>query len=162
MTLAQFYLADRQAKNERATKFEDTLGEQLAKLETFAIQMRKMRQEAISLQMIGHEFVAMHQKIPVDSEAMLIESRNVLRRLATITVLSELVYGPAFWNLTRSIGRGATLTKWRLSTICNVDLMQVDNIIDLLVFMQQTVFDRQFGVERDKLQAKPWLERHAV
>ena len=38
----------------------------------------------------------------------------------------------------------------------------VNDIIDLLVFLQQTAFDRQHGVERDRLQAKPWMEEHKI
>lgn len=43
---------------------------------------------------------------------------------------------------------------------CNTPYFQVDDIIDLIVFLQQTAFDRNFGVERDQLQTKPWLEQH--
>lgn len=38
--------------------------------------------------------------------------------------------------------------------------LAVDDVIDLVVFLQQTAFDRKFGVERDKLKSKPWLELH--
>lgn len=34
----------------------------------------------------------------------------------------------------------------------------VDDVIDLIVFLQQTAFDRQYGVERDRLKVKPWME----
>ncbi len=40
------------------------------------------------------------------------------------------------------------------------DYFKVNDIVDLIVFLQQTAFDRKFGVERDKLQAKSWLEKH--
>lgn len=36
----------------------------------------------------------------------------------------------------------------------------VTDCIELIVFLQQTAFDRQFGIERDKLTAKPWMEEH--
>src|SRR3990167_1009482 len=36
----------------------------------------------------------------------------------------------------------------------------VSDIIDLIVFLQQTAFDRQCGVERDRLQVKPWMKKH--
>lgn len=32
------------------------------------------------------------------------------------------------------------------------------DIVDLLVFVQQTAFDRTFGIERNLLTAKPWME----
>lgn len=38
------------------------------------------------------------------------------------------------------------------------DYFSPADIIDLLTFIQQTAFDRNFGIERDKLQAKPWME----
>ena len=47
---------------------------------------------------------------------------------------------------------------WFLDNFCKEDYFQVDDIIDLIAFLQQTAFDRKFGVERDRLQAKPWLE----
>lgn len=50
---------------------------------------------------------------------------------------------------------------WFFDNFCNAPYFQVDDIIDLIVFLQQTAFDRQFGVERDKLQAKPWLEQYS-
>lgn len=51
--------------------------------------------------------------------------------------------------------------EWFFDNFCNLLDVQVDDIIDLIVFLQQTAFDRQFGVERDKLQAKPWLEQYS-
>lgn len=36
--------------------------------------------------------------------------------------------------------------------------LEVDDIIDIIVFLQQTAFDRQHGVERDRLQVKSWME----
>ncbi len=45
-----------------------------------------------------------------------------------------------------------------LENFCHLDDLTVDDIIDLVVFLQQTAFDREFGVERDHLQAK-WLEQ---
>lgn len=51
--------------------------------------------------------------------------------------------------------------EWFFDHFCNTPDFQVDDIIDLIVFLQQTAFDRQFGVERDKLQAKPWLEHYS-
>lgn len=38
------------------------------------------------------------------------------------------------------------------------DYLSPVDIIDILTFLQQTAFDRNFGIERDKLQAKPWME----
>ncbi|CAM2819238.1 hypothetical protein [Legionella worsleiensis] len=43
---------------------------------------------------------------------------------------------------------------------CNDPLFKVEDIIDLIVFLQQTAFDRSFGVERDRLQTKTWMEQH--
>ena len=60
-----------------------------------------------------------------------------------------------------SYQQGSFNVNWFLEQFCNVPYMQVTDIIDLIVFLQQTAFDRQFGVERDKLKAKPWLELHA-
>jgi hypothetical protein len=37
----------------------------------------------------------------------------------------------------------------------------VTDIIDLITFLQQTAFDREFGIERDKLLARPWMEERA-
>lgn len=34
------------------------------------------------------------------------------------------------------------------------------DIAELLMFLHQTAFDRAFGVERDKLRAKPWMDVH--
>lgn len=44
---------------------------------------------------------------------------------------------------------------------CLPSYFQVDDVIDLIVFLQQTAFDRKFGEERDKLCAKPWFKKHA-
>lgn len=52
-------------------------------------------------------------------------------------------------------------TTYFLEHFCKEDYYQINDIIDLVVFLQQTAFDREFGVERDRLQAKPWLEQHA-
>lgn len=41
------------------------------------------------------------------------------------------------------------------------DYLSISDIIDLLIFLQQTAFDRQFGQERDRLQSKPWLIENA-
>jgi hypothetical protein len=38
------------------------------------------------------------------------------------------------------------------------DYFTVNDVIDLLTFIQQTAFDRQFGVERDALPPKQWLK----
>jgi hypothetical protein len=38
--------------------------------------------------------------------------------------------------------------------------LNIDDIIDLITFLQQTSFDRQFGVERDRLTMKSWMEEH--
>lgn len=43
---------------------------------------------------------------------------------------------------------------------CDDPRFKVEDIIDLIVFLQQTAFDRNFGVERDQLQAGSWLEQH--
>ncbi|HVY53747.1 MAG TPA: hypothetical protein VHA13_04435, partial [Gammaproteobacteria bacterium] len=42
--------------------------------------------------------------------------------------------------------------------IANLNYLTVSDIIDLITFLQQTAFDRQFGEERDRLQVKPWME----
>ncbi len=42
----------------------------------------------------------------------------------------------------------------------NTPHIEVDDVIDLIVFLQQTAFDRNFGKERDNLQTKPWLEQY--
>ncbi|MCD6039106.1 MAG: hypothetical protein K0S27_506 [Gammaproteobacteria bacterium] len=34
--------------------------------------------------------------------------------------------------------------------------------VDLIVFLQQTAFDRQHGQERDRLQGRPWMEEHSL
>lgn len=38
---------------------------------------------------------------------------------------------------------------------------EVTDILDLLAYLQQTAFDRQFGEERDKLRGKSWMEDQA-
>lgn len=49
-----------------------------------------------------------------------------------------------------------------ISNFAKQSYFTVDDIIDLIVFLQQTAFDRQYGVERDRLQATPWMETHAI
>jgi|GEM_PF-5502402 len=51
-------------------------------------------------------------------------------------------------------------TNFFFDNFANTPDFEVDDIIDLLVFLQQTAFDRNFGEERDRLQARPWLEQH--
>jgi len=43
---------------------------------------------------------------------------------------------------------------------CNTPYFEVEDIIDLIVFLQQTAFDRAFGQERDRLAETPFLEKH--
>lgn len=45
-----------------------------------------------------------------------------------------------------------------LSYFAAEEYFSTADIIDLIVFLQQTAFDRQHGVERDRLSAKPWME----
>jgi hypothetical protein len=49
-----------------------------------------------------------------------------------------------------------------ISNFAKQEYFTVNDIIDLVVFLQQTAFDRQYGVERDRLQAKPWMEEHKI
>jgi hypothetical protein len=42
--------------------------------------------------------------------------------------------------------------------MAKLDYLTVPDIIDLITFLQQTAFDRQFGEERDRLRGKPWME----
>jgi hypothetical protein len=42
------------------------------------------------------------------------------------------------------------------------DYFNVNDVIDLLTFLQQTAFDRQFGVERDALPPKHWIKEKAL
>jgi len=44
---------------------------------------------------------------------------------------------------------------------CKEDYFQVDDIIDLIVFLNQTAFDRQFGVERNQLSINPFIAQHS-
>lgn len=48
-----------------------------------------------------------------------------------------------------------------IKKLSEIDYLMVDDYIDLITFLQQTAFDRQFGVERDRLQAKPWMELYS-
>jgi tetratricopeptide (TPR) repeat protein len=130
LTFVQLYLADREAKTDRVAKFGDNIGEHSAKLETYASKMRKMRQEAISLQMIGHEFVTMHQNIQTESESAIIQSNSNLRDLSKVTVLVDLIYGPGFWNTLRTIERSSALTTWRFSVLTTCNHLIISNKID--------------------------------
>lgn len=49
-----------------------------------------------------------------------------------------------------------------ISQFAKQEYFSVDDIIDLVVFLQQTAFDRQYGVERDRLQVRPWMEEHNI
>ncbi len=49
-----------------------------------------------------------------------------------------------------------------ISNFAKQDYFNVDDIVDLIVFLQQTAFDRQYGVERDRLQIQPWMEEHKI
>jgi hypothetical protein len=47
-----------------------------------------------------------------------------------------------------------------IANFAKEEYFAADDIIDLIVFLQQTAFDRRFGEERDRLQTKPWIEEH--
>jgi len=68
-------------------------------------------------------------------------------------------------DLTRALNNaaksGSMNTEIFTDQFANQDYFTIADIVDLITFLQQTAFDRQHGVERDKLQAKPWMEEHA-
>ena len=53
-------------------------------------------------------------------------------------------------------------TKLFFTEFAKEPFFRTEDVIDLIVFLQQTAFDRQFGVERDRLTAKPWMLEHAT
>ena len=48
-----------------------------------------------------------------------------------------------------------------LDEFAKQDYFKTEDIIDLIVFLQQTAFDRRFGEERDLLKGKPWMVAYA-
>lgn len=47
-----------------------------------------------------------------------------------------------------------------LDEFAKQDYFSIADIIELITFLQQTAFDRQQGVERDRLQAKDWMREY--
>lgn len=48
-----------------------------------------------------------------------------------------------------------------IAKFAHEDFFTTADILDILTFLQQTAFDRNFGEERDRLSTKPWLEQNA-
>jgi len=94
------------------------------------------------------------------SESLLKKAVEYLAASKPFTCDNEIVLADLKKVCESSNRNGQFDAEYFLSHFAKQEYFSVEDIIDLIVFLQQTAFDRQYGVERDRLQVKPWMEEH--
>ena len=74
---------------------------------------------------------------------------------------SEIVLSDLMGAVSAATAKGKFDTDVFITEFAKPSYLTVNDIIDILTFLQQTAFDRQFGVERDALPPKHWIKENS-
>jgi hypothetical protein len=92
------------------------------------------------------------------SKINITNAANYLAAAKPFAVDSQIVIADLMAAVAAAIAKDKFDADIFIAKFASESYFTVNDVIDLLTFIQQTAFDRKFGVERDCLPRKPWIE----